>query len=208
MPRFRLAPIIFLFTTFLSLLSPSVFAENNQYITENLYTYFRSGAGDQYRIVGSIQAGSPVTILSESGKYTRVRDERHREGWVLTKDLSKTPSSKMENPQLKAKIEALTLKLNTIDDSWKQRVSEMQRRTAQAENQSASLLEENTHLKREMEMISNKNRNLEAMLDANKQAIAIQWFIYGGSVLGVGLLLGLVLPRLIPQRRRRPSGWE
>ena len=29
------------------------------------------------------------------------------------------------------------------------------------------------------------------MLDANKREIAIQWFIYGGSVLDVGLLIGL-----------------
>ena len=36
--------------------------------------------------------------------------------------------------------------------------------------------------------------------------IAIQWFIYGGSVLGVGLLIGLILPLIMPKRRRR-DGW-
>jgi SH3 domain protein len=29
----------------------------------------------------------------------------------------------------------------------------------------------------------------------------MQWFMYGGGVLGVGLLLGLVLPHLVPSRR-------
>lgn len=43
------------------------------------------------------------------------------------------------------------------------------------------------------------------MLDANKREIAIQWFIYGGSVLGVGLLIGLVLPHILPRRKRRDS---
>ena len=79
----------------------------------------------------------------------------------------------------------------------------MQRRTKQAEQQSADLLEQNSQLKRELEMTKNKNRDLEAMLDAGKREIAIQWFIYGGSVLGVGLLFGLLIPYVLPKRRRR-----
>ena len=43
------------------------------------------------------------------------------------------------------------------------------------------------------------------MTDANKREIAIQWFIYGGSVLGVGLLIGLVLPHILPRRKSRHS---
>ena len=81
----------------------------------------------------------------------------------------------------------------------------MQRRAKQAEQQSSELLEQNTQLKRELEMTKNKNRDLEAMLDAGKREIAIQWFIYGGSVLGVGLVLGLALPFIMPKRRRRDS---
>ena len=38
----------------------------------------------------------------------------------------------------------------------------------QAEQQSSELLEQNSQLKRELEMTKNKNRDLEAMLDANK----------------------------------------
>jgi hypothetical protein len=83
----------------------------------------------------------------------------------------------------------------------------MQRRTKQAEEQSSQLLEENSQLKRELDTFKNKNRDLEAMLDAGKREIAIQWFIYGGAVLGVGLLLGLIIPLIIPKRRRNTGGW-
>ncbi len=186
---------------------PSFAEEASMYVTENLQTFLRSGGGDQYRIVGSITAGTPVTVLRKNEKYSLIRDIRNREGWILNKELTNQQSSRKENPLLKAKIEELTLKLDSLDDSWKQRVSEMQRRTTQAEMQSSTLLEENIKLKREIDTIKNKNRNLETMLDANKQAIAIQWFIYGGSVLGVGLLLGLILPHIIPSRRRKPNGW-
>ena len=176
-----------------------------KYVTENLNTYLRRGAGDQFKIAGAIQSGEAVTILEQQGKYTLIRDNKNREAWILTSELSSTPSSREENPKLKAQVQELTLKLNRVDSDWQQRINEIQRRSKQAEQQSSELLEQNSQLKRELEMTKNKNRDLEAMLDANKREIAIQWFIYGGSVLGVGLLIGLVLPHILPRRKRRDS---
>ena len=176
-----------------------------QYVTENLNTYLRQGAGDQFKIAGAIQSGEAVTVLGQEGKYTLIRDNKNREAWILTSELSSTPSSREENPKLKAQVQELTLKLNRVDSDWQQRTNEIQRRSKQAEQQSSELLEQNSQLKRELEMTKNKNRDLEAMLDANKREIAIQWFIYGGSVLGVGLLIGLVLPHILPRRKRRDS---
>ena len=174
-----------------------------QYVIENLSTFLRRGAGEQFKIAGSIQAGEAVNVLDRQGKYTLIRDNKNREAWILNSDLSNTPSSKEENPKLKAQVQELTLKLSRLDGDWQQRTVEMQRRTKQAEQQSADLLEQNSQLKRELEMTKNKNRDLEAMLDAGKREIAIQWFIYGGSVLGVGLLFGLLIPYVLPKRRRR-----
>lgn len=176
-----------------------------QYVTENLNTYLRRSAGDQFKIAGAIQSGEAVTVLEQQGKYTLIRDNKNREAWILTSELSSTPSSREENPKLKAQVQELTLKLNRVDSDWQQRINEIQRRSKQAEQQSSELLEQNSQLKRELEMTKNKNRDLEAMLDANKREIAIQWFIYGGSVLGVGLLIGLVLPHILPRRKRRDS---
>lgn len=184
---------------------PSVSAET-KYVSENLTTFLRKGAGDQYRIAGVIQSGEMVTVLDHKDKYSLIRDKKNREAWILSSELSATPSSKEENPKLKAQIQELSLKLNRLDSDWQQRTNEMQRRTKQSEEQSSLLLEQNSQLKRELEITKNKNRDLEAMLDAGKREIAIQWFIYGGSVLGVGLLLGLIIPVIIPKRRKR-AGW-
>ncbi|WP_439239567.1 TIGR04211 family SH3 domain-containing protein [Lonepinella sp. BR2919] len=177
-----------------------------QYVTENLHTFLRKGAGDNFKIAGSIQAGEPVNVLDHKDRYTLIRDSKNREAWILTSELSSTPSAKNENPQLRAKVQDLTLKLNNIDKDWQQRTVEMQRRSADSDHRSSQLLEENSQLKRELEITKNKNRDLEALLDAGKREIAIQWFIYGGSVLGVGLLLGLIIPVIMPKRRRR-DGW-
>ena len=45
-----------------------------QYVTENLNTYLRKGAGDQFKIAGAIQSGEAVTVLEQQGKYTLIRD--------------------------------------------------------------------------------------------------------------------------------------
>lgn len=177
------------------------------YVTENLNTYLRKGAGDNFKIAGAIQAGEPVTVLNRQERYTLIRDSRNREAWILNSELSSTPSSKSENPRLKAQVQELTTKLNNIDNDWKQRTAKMQRRSIDSNQKSSQLLEENSQLKRELEITKNKNRDLEAMLDAGKREIAIQWFIYGGSVLGVGLILGLILPLIFPKRRRN-DGWS
>ena len=180
----------------------SAYAET-QYVTENLNAYLRRGAGEQFKIAGMIQSGEQVNVLEQQGKYSLIRDGKNREAWILTAELSKTPSSKLENPQLKAQIQELTLKLNHLDSDWQQRTVEMQRRTKQSEQQSNELLEQNAQLKRELEITKNKNRDLEALLDAGKREIAVQWFIYGGCVLGFGLVLGLIIPHILPRRKRR-----
>lgn len=182
------------------------FAET-AYVTENLNTYLRKGAGDNFKIAGAIQAGEPVTVLNRQDRYTLIRDSKNREAWILNSELSSAPSSKNENPKLKAQVQELTTKLNNIDNDWKQRTAEMQRRAIDSNQKSSQLLEENSQLKRELEITKNKNRDLEAMLDVGKREIAIQWFIYGGSVLGIGLILGLILPLIFPKRRRN-DGWS
>ncbi|TNH05630.1 SH3 domain-containing protein [Testudinibacter sp. TR-2022] len=193
--------------SFVTLAAPSVAAAEVRYVTEDLSTYLRRGAGDDYRIAGSIKSGEKVTVLSQKDKYSQIRDSRNREAWILTSELSSEASSKELIPTLKNQIQELTLKLNRIDEEWQQRVSEMQRRSRQAESQSSQLLEQNSQLKRQLDISSNKNREYEALLSAEKQEIIIRWFIYGGSVMLVGLLLGLILPNIIPRRRRR-DGWS
>lgn len=196
----KFSRLLGIFST-LVIVSQCAFAQT-QYVSENLSTYLRKGAGDQFKIVGTIKSGEAVTVLEQKDKYTQIRDSRNREGWLLTSELSNTPSSKEQVPTLQKKIDELTLKLNQINNDWQQRTNEMQRRTQQAEKQSSELLEQNSQLNRQLDILKNKNKDLDAMLDSEKRGIIIRWFIYGGSVFAAGLILGLIIPVLIPRRRR------
>ena len=190
------------------LLGASTQAFAADYIAENLSTYMRKGAGNQFKISGSIQAGEPVTVLDKKDNFVLIRDSRNREGWVLASEISQTASPRELIPQLQQEVQTLTAKLKNMDSDWQRRTAEMQRHSQDAEKQSSNLFEENAQLKRELEIVKNKNRNLEIMQDAEKRTIAIQYFIYGGSVLVVGLLLGLIIPIILPKRRSRNGGWS
>ncbi|WP_288234168.1 TIGR04211 family SH3 domain-containing protein [uncultured Haemophilus sp.] len=178
---------------------------SSDYITENLSTYMRKGAGDQFKISGSIQAGEKITVLDRKERFVLIRDSRNREGWVLASEVSQTASPKELIPQLQQQVQDLNGRLAKIDSDWQQRTVEIQRRSNESQKQTSDLLAENAQLKREMEILKNKNRSLETMQDSEKRTIAIQYFIYGGSVLVVGLILGLILPYLAPRRKR--GGW-
>lgn len=196
-----------LFLSSLAIITSLPSFAQNQYITENLSTYLRKGPGDQFKLAGTIAAGEQVTVLDRKERYTLIRDSKNREGWILTSEVTSTPSAKLLTPQLQQQVQELSAKLSNIDKDWQQRTIEMQRRAQQADRQSSELLEQNALLKRELEIIKNKNRDLEALQNAETREIMIQYFIYGGSVLGLGLLLGLLIPVLLP-RRRQSNGWR
>ncbi|MDG6409886.1 TIGR04211 family SH3 domain-containing protein [Glaesserella parasuis] len=190
---------LFCSTLLLAISLPS-FAQT-QYVTENLNTYLRKGPGDQFKIFGSIQAGEKVTLIETKDRYSLIRDSKNREAWILNSELTSTPSSKELTPLLQQQVQELTTKLNNIDRDWQQRTAEMQRRVQRSALQSSELLEQNALLKRELEIIKNKNRDLEVIQDVASREIMIQYFIYGGAVLGLGLIFGLLIPALLPRRK-------
>ena len=79
----------------------------------------------------------------------------------------------------------------------------MQKKVAGSDSVINALKDENQKLKNEL-VVAQKKVNAATLQLADKQrTIIMQWFMYGGGVLGVGLLLGLVLPHLVPSRKRK-----
>ena len=73
---------------------PALAFAETAYITEKLEIPVRSGESREYRVIRYLQAGAQVEILEthESG-YTKIKDERGREGFVLGRYLvDRSPS--------------------------------------------------------------------------------------------------------------------
>lgn len=193
----------------LTLLSLSVsvvaHAEEKRYVSDELNTWVRSGPGDNYRLLGTVNAGEEVTLLqsNEETKYGQVRDSNGRTSWIPLAQLSATPSLRTRVPDLEKQVKDLTDKLTNIDTTWNQRTAEMQQKVAQSDSVINGLKDENQQLKNQLIVAKKKVDAANVQLDDKQRAIIMQWFMYGGGVLGVGLLFGLLLPHMIPSRKKK-----
>ncbi|WP_080230411.1 TIGR04211 family SH3 domain-containing protein, partial [Salmonella enterica] len=196
MPKLRLIGL-----TLLALSATAVsHAEETRYVSDELNTWVRSGPGDNYRLVGTVNAGEEVTLLQSDANYGQIKDSSGRTAWIPLKELNTTPSLRTRVPDLENQVKTLTDKLNNIDTTWNQRTADMQQKVAQSDSVINGLKEENQKLKNELIVAQKKVSAANLQLDDKQRTIIMQWFMYGGGVLGIGLLLGLVLPHMIPSR--------
>ncbi|EPD6615397.1 TIGR04211 family SH3 domain-containing protein [Salmonella enterica subsp. enterica] len=199
MPKLRLIGL-----TLLALSATAVsHAEETRYVSDELNTWVRSGPGDNYRLVGTVNAGEEVTLLQSDANYGQIKDSSGRTAWIPLKELNTTPSLRTRVPDLENQVKTLTYKLNNIDTTWNQRTADMQQKVAQSDSIINGLKEENQKLKNELIVAQKKVSAANLQLDDKQRTIIMQWFMYGGGVLGIGLLLGLVLPHMIPSRKRK-----
>lgn len=186
----------------------SVHAEEKRYISDELSTWVRSGPGNDYRLIGTLNAGEEVTLLqsNDNSKYGQIRDSQGRTTWIPLAQLSEQPSLRSRVPQLEQQVKDLTAKLANIDGSWNERTAEMQKKVAGSDGAINSLKEENQQLKNQLVVAKKKVDAANVQLDDKQRTIIMQWFMYGGGVAGVGLVLGLLLPHMIP-RRKKSDRW-
>ncbi|MBV7406894.1 TIGR04211 family SH3 domain-containing protein [Enterobacter sp. ENT03] len=180
-------------------------AEEKRYVSDELNTWVRSGPGDNYRLLGTLNAGEEVVLLQTDNNtnYAQVRDSSGRTAWIPQKELNSTPSLRTRVPDLENQVKTLTDKLTNIDNTWNQRTAEMQQKVAQSDGVINGLKQENQKLKNELIVAQKKVDAANLQIDDKQRSIIMQWFMYGGGVLGAGLLLGLILPHMIPSRKRK-----
>jgi len=177
-------------------------ASDARWVSDSLSTYVRSGPTDGHRIVGTLKSGQKLTLIGSQGNYSQVRGQSGDLVWILTSDLQSVPGQGERLPQLDAQVAELSGQLKTIDDSWKNRVQGMQE-TLDSRKQLVDELEaRNKSLNEQLDQAQSKLRDTQAQLgDENKQ-VMMRYMVYGGSIAGVGLLVGLILPALTRGRKK------
>jgi len=177
-------------------------ASDARWVSDSLSTYVRSGPTDGHRIVGTLKSGQKLTLVGSQGNYSQVRGQSGDLVWILTSDLQSVPGQGERLPQLDAQVAELSGQLKTIDDSWKNRVQGMQE-TLDSRKQLVDELEaRNKSLNEQLDQAQSKLRDTQAQLgDENKQ-VMMRYMVYGGSIAGAGLLMGLILPALTRGRKK------
>lgn len=188
--------------------APVAFSQNN-YISDELFTYMHSGPGTKYRIIGSVDAGTKITLLGRHPNtgYTQIKDDKGRNGWVESKHVTKKSGLKIRVPALEAELKQLKASLSDAQNNSQKKnqglIKSLALRTTQVEN-----LELHTNeLNQKLIDAQSEIRELTARIDTQKDDLLMRYFTYGGIVAGIGLLFGLVLPHVIPRRRKNQNGW-
>ncbi len=190
------------------LVVPAALAQD-RYIADKLFTYMHSGPSNQFRIIGSVDAGDKVTLLStdRDAGYSQITDSRGRKGWVETRFVTRQESMGVRLPKLEKELADVKSKLanarNNADSEKAGLVESLETRNQQIADLEQSYSEISTQLTASQTEI----RELRARLDTQKEDLLLKYFMYGGGVAGGGLIFGLLLPHLIPRRKKSPNGW-
>ena len=121
---------------------------NSAYIIDNLYTFMRSGAGKNYRLLGSVDAGTKLTVLSkEENGFIKIKDDKDREGWVESKFISQTPG-------LHQQYQTLSSEMSTVQNKLRQaqiELPQLQEHNQSLTNQNKLLNQQITELQTTLE---------------------------------------------------------
>lgn len=167
------------------------------YITDNLFVYMHSGPGKNYRILGSVQAGTELQLLDENKEsgYSQVKDSRGRTGWIDKRNISKRPGLAQQNAKLKSQLSELQAELNSAQRD----MPLLRQSTNELEVKNRELSAEIENLNSQIE--SSRNQKQQASDKQQKQLL-----IYGGGIAFIGILLGIIIT-IVLSRRKRYDGW-
>ncbi len=187
----------------------------------------RSGKGNSQRIVRQLKSGTRLERMDsdkESG-YTQVRTGTGQEGWVLTRYLRSSPTAQLQLPAAQQKLDRSETQRREIQtqldevrkekQSLQRELNELQSSNRSQQNQLSRI----TKLSSNTIQVDEENQQLKQQLADSEQQIVVlktennrlssrsdrEWFLVGGAVLAIGLLLGLILPRI---SSRKKSSWS
>ncbi len=216
--KFLISLVLFSFSG-LAMTTPSLAAVGDvNYISDELNVPLRSGASTAHRILHrGLPSGTQLTILSidEESGFTKIRTAGGLEGWVTSQYLVGEPiardrlaSAEKRLKTLKAEIEKERETHASLQAEHKEAVGNNKTFNSQVEAltkelaelkvvsanpvkehaRNVELTQQNALLVGQVEELSSKTRQLEAN-------VQLQWLLYGGVLVLIGLIFGLVLKK-------------
>jgi SH3 domain protein len=177
----------------------------DKYVTENVDIFLHRGPGSQYAYSNAVKTGEKVTELEKSadGKYTRIQLSNGRSAWIESNKLTDKPSFKSLVPTLEAKLAEYKDKVDNAENYKQNAVKDYSEKLQKAEQMVESLQAKNSELERVNKQQENKIESMLNQVNDKRRDLIVTWFTYGGLVAGGGFLLGLILPVIMPSRRKK-----
>jgi len=196
-----------------------------QYVIDKLDITMRSGQSTSHQILHLLSSGTAVEVIGvdEEAKYTQVRTAQGWEGWVISRYLQDGPIAKQrlvvvnkqldklgrENKQLKAQVAATKKKLKDITAKHKginkenTKLDDELKKIRHLSSNVMSIDQENTELKQQLMQLNRNFQTLEQDNISLKDSTAREWFLIGGSVILLGIIIGLIIPKIQWRSKKR-----
>ena len=144
----------------------------------------RTGAGTQYRIIGSLKTGDVATILSRGDGWTKIRTAEGKEGWVSAGFMQAGPPARVELERLERDAEEL-----------RRQVAELSEKTTDLRATKDELETDDEEQRLEIDRLTRENYELRA---------GARWpeWITGAGIVVIGMALGALLGRNASRRRQ------
>jgi SH3 domain protein len=168
---------------------------NFRWVSDKLFTYLRAGPGTDYRLLGSITAGSKVQLLqtnSEDG-FAEIIDDRQRTGWIELKFVS-------PNQSIKDQLEDAAASLTQQNTKVANLRAELSANALNLESLNTQKNKFNGQVTRQLEEIARLNETIEKQGRSN----SIDCFTRGAMLGVIALLIGYILGLF--GRKRKSSG--
>jgi SH3 domain protein len=217
--------LVLLLLGMLLMVFSSAHAED-RWVTDEFEIMMRSGKDGKQRILRQLKSGTKVESLKidEESGYTKVRVASGDDGWVLSRYLRSTPTSRLKLPAVEGQLKRSQSQRTEL----KNELGELKKERQSLQGEVAELQKSNRSLQDQVDRIAklsagtievdDQNRQLKkSLLDSEQQIDLLEndnqrlgsrsgreWFLVGGAVLALGLLLGLILPRI---NWRKKSTW-
>lgn len=204
-----------------SALIMTVQAQEQRYVEDTRAVPLREAAGLDQKTLLDLPTGIPVIVVQEQREtgWALVRTREGTEGWVPLRFLKREPGARYQvvnalrllgqpddgSVTLTAAIEQGRKELGDMAaarDALQAELAELKQVSSNATQLDAS----NRELSEQVHVLKNRIGVLEADNQRLRDDSWQKWFINGVWATGIGGLLTLLLPRLIPQRKRR-SEW-
>ena len=205
-------------------------AADTRYVSDDLGITLRTGQSTQYQVLRTVNSGTPLEVLetNEDSGYTQVRTSDGIEGWVLSRYL-------MDHPGAQEQLANATKKISRLQEANKNLQTQLNATSGDKNSLSKAkddLTAENNKLQMELNHIrktaasalaiesenkrlSNERSRLETELQAAQQeSITLkdrrdrEWFVRGAGVVILGILIGLILPKMRFRSRTRWNSFE
>lgn len=171
---------------------------SSAFISDDLFIYMLAGPGKNYRILGSISAGEEIKLTGQvQNDYSQIIDGKNRTTWVETKYVSQSAGLRVVIAELNGKL------ANREDGNIR-----LTEQLSTAQNDIAQLTQTSQQLATELALLKEQLTVSESKLSSQDLDIKKEWFFNGAIVLVIGLILGLIIPRIPVRKKASMQSWK